>query len=80
MFRTRFDILSEMGKKTVSEIAMTGLATLIHEFLHVKFENRGYNRYVEEAIVRKLEAQHMREWGEELEENIATIIAEGMPS
>lgn len=80
LFRTRFDLLGEMRKRTVCEIAITGLATLIHEFLHVKFENRGYNRYAEEAIVKKLEAQHMRDWGEELEENISTILAEGMPS
>ncbi len=80
LFRTRFDILGEMRKRTVCEIAITGLATLVHEFLHVKFENRGYNRYAEEAIVRKVEAQHMREWREELDENIATILADGIPS
>ncbi len=78
MFSTRFDLLGEMRKRTLCEIAITGLATLVHEFLHVKFENRGYNRYAEEAIVRKLEAQHMREWGEELEEDIATILSQGL--
>lgn len=80
LFRTRFDLLSNVARKTVCEAAITCLATLIHEFLHVKFENRGYNYYAEESIVRKLEDHYMREWGDELDERIATILIDGMPS
>jgi hypothetical protein len=80
IFKTRFHDLSNLGRKIICEIAITGLSTLIHEILHVKFENRGYNPYAEEAIVRKLEAHHTGEWGEELDENIARILADGIPS
>jgi len=75
LFRRHFDQLSDIGRKILCEIALSGLGTLIHEFLHVKFEHAGMGRYSEEAVVRKLEHQHMREWGTKLEEDITNILA-----
>jgi hypothetical protein len=35
---------------------------MIHEILHVKFQQRDMSRYGEEALVRKLESQFMQGW------------------
>ena len=75
LFRRQFDQLSNIARKILCEIALNGLGTLIHEFLHVKFEHAGMGRYAEEAVVRKLEHQHMAEWGRKLVEDIANILA-----
>ncbi len=49
-------------RRRLGEICVSAISTLIHEMLHVKFENRGLSRYSEEAIVRKLEKQYAQEW------------------
>ncbi len=80
LFRRQFDQLSDKARKILCEIAVSGLGTLIHEFLHVKFEHAGMGPYAEEAIVRKLEHQHMREWATKLDEDIANILAGSVPA
>lgn len=62
LFRTPYEALPDRKKRLLYEISENGIATLIHEILHVKFESRGLNSYAEEAIVRKLEANYMEGW------------------
>jgi len=66
MFKTAVAELSAAQQKTLREVLVSTITTLIHEILHVKFENRQYSRYVEEAIVRKLERKYAEEWFESL--------------
>jgi hypothetical protein len=61
-FNTPAGQLSSSQLKMLREISVSAITTLIHEVLHVKFENRGLSRYAEEAIVRKLEKQYAHEW------------------
>jgi len=61
-FKTPAGQLSSSQRKMLREISVSAITTLIHEVLHVKFENRGLSRYAEEAIVRKLEKQYAHEW------------------
>ena len=37
---------------------------MIHEILHVKFQQRSMSRYGEEALVQKLEREFMQGWEE----------------
>lgn len=62
MFKTPLQALSPAQRKIFREASLSAVSTLIHEFLHVKFETRSLSRYVEEAIVRKLERQYAQEW------------------
>ena len=62
VFKTPWKELSETQRKVMHEASLSAISTLIHEVLHVKFENRGYSRYAEEAIVRKLERKYAQEW------------------
>lgn len=80
LFRREFNQQSDTARKILCEIALSGLGTLIHEFLHVKFEHAGMGRYAEEAVVRKLEHRHMMEWGVKLEEDIANVLAGSVPA
>ncbi len=66
MFKTAVTDLSASQQKTLREVLVSAITTLIHEILHVKFENRQYSRYAEEAIVRKLERKYAEEWFESL--------------
>ena len=66
MFKTAVTELSASQQKTLREVLVSAITTLIHEILHVKFENRQYSRYAEEAIVRKLERKYAEEWFESL--------------
>ena len=66
MFKTAVTDLSASQLKTLREVLVSAITTLIHEILHVKFENRQYSRYAEEAIVRKLERKYTEEWFESL--------------
>ncbi len=66
MFKTAVPDLSASQQKTLREVLVSAITTLIHEILHVKFENRQYSRYAEEAIVRKLERKYTEEWFESL--------------
>ena len=61
-FKTPAGQLSSSQREMLLEVSVSAITTLIHEVLHVKFENRGLSRYVEEAIVRKLEKQYAHEW------------------
>ncbi len=62
LFKTSASRLNDFERTTLREICVSAISTLIHEVLHVKFESRGFSRYSEEAIVRKLENQYAREW------------------
>ena len=66
MFKTAVAELSTSQQKALREVLVSAITTLIHEVLHVKFENRQYSRYAEEAIVRKLERKYAEEWFESL--------------
>ena len=66
MFKTALTDLSASQQKTMREVLVSAITTLIHEVLHVKFETRQYSRYAEEAIVRKLERKYAEEWFESL--------------
>jgi len=66
MFKTAVTDLSASQEKTLREVLVSAITTLIHEVLHVKFENRQYSRFAEEAIVRKLERKYAEEWFESL--------------
>jgi len=59
--------ISDDAKGLFREIQVSCFSTLVHEVLHVKFGDSGMARYVEEAIVRKLEKKYIREWKIELD-------------
>ena len=54
--------LSQRKLKLLFEMSESAVSTMIHEILHVKFQQRGMSRYGEEALVRKLERQFMEGW------------------
>ena len=62
LFRAGFQGLSRRKLKLLHEISESAVSTMIHEILHVKFQQRDMSRYGEEALVRKLESQFMRGW------------------
>lgn len=62
MFKAPTNELTESQKSTIRQIFESAVRTLIHEILHVKFENRNLSRYAEEAIVQKLEEKYSAEW------------------
>ena len=62
MFRAGSDNLSHRKLKLLYEISESAISTMIHEILHVKFQQREMSRYGEEALVQKLERQFMQEW------------------
>ena len=64
LFRRKFSNLSGREKNLLGEISTAAISTLLHETFHVKLGSRGMGRYVEESIVRKMEAQHMTGWDE----------------
>ncbi len=64
LFRTRFESLSQSKLKLLYQISESAISTMIHEILHVKFQQRGMSRYAEETLVRKLERQFMEAWGD----------------
>ena len=67
LFKIPVGDLSDEARRLFREIQLSCLSTLVHEVLHVKFANSGMSRYVEEAIVRKLEKKYIQEWKMELE-------------
>lgn len=67
LFQTPWESLSGSQRKVLSEAWLSAISTLIHEVLHVKFENRGYSRYSEEAIVRSLEKKYAQEWIQQMD-------------
>ena len=67
LFKTPLEQRSLVQRKLLDEAYLSAISTLIHEVLHVKFETRQLSRYVEEAIVRKLEKKYVQEWVAKLE-------------
>ena len=62
LFRAGFQSPSQRKLKLLHEISENAVSTMIHEILHVKFQQRDMSRYGEEALVRKLESQFMEGW------------------
>ena len=62
LFRTGPENRSQRKLRALYEISESAVSTMIHEILHVKFQQRGMSRYGEEALVRKLERQFMQRW------------------
>ncbi len=62
LFRAGFEGLSQRRQRLLYEISQSAVSTMIHEILHVKFQQRGMSRYGEESLVRKLERQFMQGW------------------
>lgn len=62
LFKSPPEDLSTSQRRALREILVSAVSTLIHEILHVKFEGRQMSRYVEEAVVRKLEKKYAEEW------------------
>jgi NurA-like 5'-3' nuclease len=54
-------------RKLIGEMATAAITTLIHEVLHVKFQQRSLARYVEEGMVQRLERTYMRQWTDKLD-------------
>ena len=75
MFKTAVTDLSASQQKALREVLVSAITTLIHEILHVKFENRQYSRYAEEAIVRKLERKYAEEWFQSLSLDYPSLLS-----
>lgn len=76
LFQTPWKSLSDRQRKFLSEASLSAISTLIHEVLHVKFENRGYSRFSEEGIVRKLERQYAQEWVRRMDDLVGEAIVD----
>jgi len=59
---------SSTQKKFILEITSSAISTLIHEVLHVKFQQKSLARYIEEGMVQRLERTYMRQWAGKLDE------------
>jgi len=68
LFTTSLGRLPTSQRKFIGEIATAAVSTLIHEVLHVKFQQRELPRYVEEGMVQRLEKTYMRQWAGRLDE------------
>jgi hypothetical protein len=62
LFRAGLENQSQRKRGILFEISESAASTMIHEILHVKFQQRGMSRYGEEALVRKLERAFMEGW------------------
>jgi hypothetical protein len=62
LFKTRPEDLTPSQQNALRDMLASAVSTLIHEILHVKFESQHMSRYVEEAIVRKLERKYAEDW------------------
>src|SRR5690348_9586724 len=67
LFASSINELSIAQRKLIGEIATAAISTLIHEVLHVKFQQRSLARYVEEGMVQRLEKTYMRQWADQLD-------------
>lgn len=72
LFSSSLDDLSIYQKKLIGEVSTAAISTLIHEVLHVKFQQRGLSRYVEEGMVQRLEKTYMKQWAPRLNEVIGS--------
>jgi hypothetical protein len=59
LFRRGLESRSQRKPRLLYEISESAVSTMIHEILHVKFQQRSMSRYGEEALVRKLEREFM---------------------
>ncbi len=64
LFRAGLEGLSQRKLRLLYEISESAVSTMIHEILHVKFQQRYMSRYGEEALVQKLEREFMLGWEE----------------
>ncbi|OLE91047.1 MAG: hypothetical protein AUF79_06950 [Crenarchaeota archaeon 13_1_20CM_2_51_8] len=64
LFRAGLEGLSQRKLRLLYQISESAVSTMIHEILHVKFQQRRMSRYGEEALVQKLERQFMQGWEE----------------
>src|SRR5438105_9561824 len=64
LFRAGLEGLSQRKLRLLSEISESAVSTMIHEILHVKFQQRTMSRYGEEALVQTLEREFMQGWEE----------------
>ena len=62
LFKTSPGDRSPSQQSVLRDMLISATSTLIHEVLHVKFESRQMSRYVEEAVVRKLERKYAEDW------------------
>jgi NurA-like 5'-3' nuclease len=75
LFGSSLNQLSIGRRKLIGEIATAAISTLIHEVLHVKFQQRSLARYVEEGMVQRLEKTYMRQWADKLDEVLRSQFA-----
>ena len=80
LFATRLGALSIAQRKLIGEIATAAISTLIHEVLHVKFQQRSLARSVEEGMVQRLEKTYMRQWADKLDEVLRSQFSSGIDS
>jgi hypothetical protein len=78
LFATRLNDLSIAQRKLIGEIASAAISTLIHEVLHVKFQQRSLARYVEEGMVQRLEKTYMRQWADKLDVVLRSQFSSGV--
>src|SRR6266446_8298533 len=64
LFHVGAESISQRKLRLLSEISESAVSTMIHEILHVKFQQRSMSRYGEEALVQKLEREFMQGWEE----------------
>jgi hypothetical protein len=80
LFRSTLNQLSIAQRKLIGEIATAAISTLIHEVLHVKFQQRSLARYVEEGMVQRLEKTYMRQWADKLDLVLRSQFSTGVAS
>jgi hypothetical protein len=78
LFVTSLDRLSLSQRKLIGEIATAAISTLIHEVLHVKFQQRSLARYVEEGMVQRLERTYMKQWADRLDGVLRSLFSSGI--
>ena len=78
LFRSSLNQLSIAQRKLIGEIATAAISTLIHEVLHVKFQQRSLARYVEEGMVQRLERTYMQQWADKLDGVLRSQFSSGI--
>ena len=78
LFSSSLDELSIVQRKLIGEIATAAISTLIHEVLHVKFQQRSLVRYIEEGMVQRLEKTYMRQWEDKLDGVLRSQFSSGI--
>jgi hypothetical protein len=78
LFASSLNRLSLAQRKLIGEIATAAISTLIHEVLHVKFQQRSLARYVEEGMVQRLEKTYMRQWADKLDGVLRSQFSSGI--